>query len=394
MKAIGDHAERQGRDLTAEEGQHWDRLEADLDAKSGELRMLEGEVRGGSRSALVASGPEGIGYGLDPLAPEARARAQRGTHEYVRNFVTYLRTARDGVDREIRAALQVNTDAEGGYLVPDDFVRVLIEAETEFSAIRRLATVITTENNGTVYIPAVDNPGAAAKIEEEGSYAGTDPTLAQRRLDSYKYGQIIKVSDELVMDSAFDIVTLIARLAGKALGTVTGAAYTVGDGTDDPNGLVTASSVGVTMATGNPTTIDVDALTDLQHSVVSAYRDRPGAGFLMKDSTLAFVRKIKTGLSGDKTTLWQPSVQAGVPDSLLGKPVYTDPNMAALGTSSKVVLFGDYSEYWIRDVGAPTVKVLNERYADTGQIGVRVSQRTDGELADTSAVKALSTSAT
>jgi HK97 family phage major capsid protein len=114
----------------------------------------------------------------------------------------------------------------------------------------------------------------------------------------------------------------------------------------------------------------------------------------MKDSTLAFVRKIKTGLSGDKTTLWQPSVQAGVPDSLLGKPVYTDPNMAALGASSKVVLFGDYSEYWIRDVGAPTVKVLNERYADTGQIGVRVSQRTDGELADTAAVKALSTSAT
>jgi len=405
MRDMTDTAEGENRDFTAEEYTQYEALESAFDVLTKRAERMEREA-GIAPEQQIAEQRDARDPNKDPerilrekfgrpVTRTEKLRAERGADEYREAFVTLLRAGADGqVDREVRAALQVGTDAEGGYLVPDDFARILIEAEIEFSAVRALATVITTENNGTVFIPTVDNQGAAALILEEGSYAGTDPTFTQRQLDSYKYGQIVKVSDELVTDSAFDVISVVARLGGKALGTVTGAAYVVGDGTGDPNGVATAASAGVTMATGNSTTIDIDGLTDLQHSVVSAYRNRPGAGFLMKDATLAFVRKIKTGISGDKTTLWQPSVQAGVPDSLLGKPVYTDPNVEALAASKKVVLFGDFSEYWIRDIGAPEVKVLNERYADTGQIGIRITQRTDGELADTSAVKALVTSAT
>lgn len=399
METILNAAADESRNLTSEEAQEYDRMEADLTAQGVEIDRLERaegiapEMRNTpARDAEVT--PVNRIPERELSEGEAR-RAQRGTDEYRDAFLTFLRAGIDGeVPREVRAALQVGTDSEGGFTVPDDFVATLIEAEIEFSVLRALATVITTENSGSVFIPAIDNQGAAAKIAESASYAGTDPTFTQRQLDSYKYGQIVKISDELVTDSAFDVIGIVARLGGKALGTVTGQAYVAGDGVGNPNGIATAASAGVTMATGNTATIDIDALTDLQHSVVSAYRNRPGAGYLMKDSTLAFVRKIKTGISGDKTTLWQPSVQAGVPDSLLGKPVYTDPNVAALAASSKVVLFGDFSEYWIRDVGSPEVKVLNERYADTGQIGVRITQRTDGELADTAAVRALVTSAT
>lgn len=398
-KALLDTAAGESRDLTSEEAEQYDRIEAEIAAKGAEVERLERAMDLDSRirsgAPIHGREPEGVEQDERQLSREDRAKEARKAEQYAEAFVTYLRAGIDGeVPREVRAALQVGTPSEGGYLVPDEFLRVLIESESEFSVIRQLATVIITENNGQVLIPTVATEGAAAKIDEEGTYAGTDPTFGQKVLDSYKYGQIVKISDELAADSAFDVLSVVGRLAGKALGTVTGAAYATGDGSDDPNGVATAASAGVTMASGNTATIDIDALTELQHSVVSAYRSRPGAGYLMKDSTLAFVRKIKTGISGDKTTLWQPSVQAGVPDTLLGKPVYTDPNIDALAASKKVVLFGDFSEYWIRDVGTPEVKVLQERYADTGQIGVRVTQRTDGELADTAAVKALVTSAT
>lgn len=381
MRSIQSAAEAADRDLTAEEGQEFGRREADFDAISGRidrLEKMEGLARDtqGENPALTVSVESDISS--DPA--EVREIERRAFEKVLRNKGDLSR-----LDRDERAALQVGTDSEGGFTVPDAFERQIIESMREFGVIGALATRIVTADNGQVTIPAVATNSTAAWTAEEAAFTQSEGTFGQVVLNAYKVGVISKISDELITDSAFDLLSWLAKDHGEALGLKTGEAYAVGaaNATDKPRGLFNKATTGVTSAVN--TGFTADELIDLQHSVIAPYR--ASASWLMNDATVKIVRKFQ---DQDDQYIWQPGLTAGSPDTLLGRPVLTDPSIDTVAATKKVVLFGDIEKaYVIRDVEGVTVKVLNELYAANGQVGFRTSLRTDGDLRDASAAKVL-----
>lgn len=374
------------RDFTPEEQEKYDKIEADFDGLSNQIARSEKLAGIEPKLTREAAVPETVERAIEEgtldVAEEKTARQQiTEKPEYRAAFRDYLRHG-DKASAESRAALQVGTDSEGGYLVPDEFHRTLVESQRVFGVARQLATVITTTENGQLLIPKVATAGTAALTAEEAAFTESEDTFGQAVLDAYKYGTIIKVSDELVADSAFDIMSFVARRAGQAIGIATNTHFTTGDGSSKPQGWNSAATTGKTAASA--TAVTASELIDLFHSVLAPYR--AASSWVMKDATAAAIRKL-----ADSTGqfLWQPGLQAGQPDLLLGRPVYTDPDVPAMTTGLDSIGFGDFSGFWIRDVEGVAVKVLDELYAANGQIGIRVHSRTDSELVDSAAVKVL-----
>jgi HK97 family phage major capsid protein len=382
MRNIQSAAEAADRDLTAEEAQDFQRRESDFDAISGRidrLEKLDGLAADSQReNPALADQTDDADVSADPA--EVREIERRAFEKVLRNKGDLSK-----LDRHERAALQVGTDSEGGYTVPDAFERQIIESMREFGVIGALATRIVTADNGQVTIPTVATNSTAAWTAEEASYTQSEGTFGQVVLNAYKVGVISKISDELITDSAFDLLSWLAKDHGEALGLKTGEAYAVGasNATDKPRGLVNKATVGVTSAVN--TGFTADELIDLQHSLTAPYR--ANASWLMNDATVKIVRKFQ---DQDDQYIWQPGLQAGSPDTLLGRPVLTDPSIDTVAATKKVVVFGDIEKaYVIRDVQGVTVKVLNELYAANGQVGFRTELRTDGDLRDSNAAKVL-----
>lgn len=382
MKEINASALAEERDFTAEETEKYDKIEADFDSTTRSIQRsekLEGVAPQFTREAAVAETVERAveETGLEVQTGLTPRQLITETPQYRDAFKRYLKG-----DFEARAALQVGTDSEGGYLVPDEFHRTLVESQREFGVARQLATVITTTENGQLLIPKVATAGTAVLVAEEAAYTESEDTFGQALLDAYKYGTVIKVSDELVSDSAFDVMSFVGRRAGQAIGIATNTAFTVGDGSAKPQGWNSAATTGKTAASA--TAVTAVELIDLYHSVLSPYR--ANATWVIKDATAAAIRKL---VDGSSQFMWQPGLQLGQPDTLLGRPVLTDADVPAMTTGLDSIGFGDFSGFWIRDVEGVTVKVLNELYAANGQIGIRVHARTDSELVDASAIKVL-----
>jgi HK97 family phage major capsid protein len=189
---------------------------------------------------------------------------------------------------------------------------------------------------------------------------------------------VVLVSAELIQDSAYNLEQVLGNLIGIRLGRGTNAALTTGDGNGDPNGIVVASTAGVTAASA--TAFTADELYDLVHSVDPAYRGMPGCAFMMHDSVIKAIRKLK---NGDGQYLWQPGLGVGSPDRLLGYPVEVNQQMAGtIEASAKIALFGDFSKYMVREVAGLRFRKLEERYADTDQVAYIAFLRMDGDLID------------
>jgi HK97 family phage major capsid protein len=382
MRSIQSAAEAADRDLTAEEAQEFGRRESDFDAIServDRLEKLEGLAVDSHRAnpAMVDSDSEPT-VSVDPA--EQREVEIRAFENVLRNKGDLSKLA-----KEERAALQVGTDSEGGFTVPDAFLRQIVESMREFGVINALATHITTGDNGQLTIPTVASNSTAAWTAEEAAFTQAEGTFGQIVLNAYKVGVISKISDELIQDSAFDLLSWLAKDHGEALGLKTGEAYATGasNSTTTPKGLLNRATAGVTTAVN--TGFTADELIDLVHSVTSPYR--ANASWIINDATVKIVRKFQ---DQDDQYIWQPGLQAGTPDLLLGRPVYTDPHVDTVAATKKVAIFGDIEKgYIIRDVEGVTVKVLNELYAAAGQVGFRTSLRTDGDVRDTAAVKSL-----
>lgn len=379
MKELNDAADAESRDLTAEEAQEYDRIEADFDQHERQIARLEkaaGIETRISRETAAPNGDAGDGNRVKPTA----------TPEYRDAFDAYLRARgnMEALGAEQRVALKVGTDAAGGFTVPDEFFNQLVESEREFGNMRKLSRTIVTGESGDLQIPALDTRATAAWTAEEAAFTQSESAFKQVVLKSYKAAAISKISDELLHDSAFDMLGFLARDLGEAIGILENTSFVTGasGSTTTPEGIVKKASTGKTFASN--AAITADELIDLYHSVIDPYRSN--AVWMMKDSTVAAVRKLKT--SGGGEYVWQPGLQAGQPDLLLGRPLYVDPDMPAIATVAESVVFGDIGRgYWIRDVEGITVKVLNELYAANGQVGFRVHRRTDGDLVDTAAVK-------
>ncbi|MFZ3578808.1 phage major capsid protein [Virgibacillus sp. DJP39] len=291
---------------------------------------------------------------------------------------------RNKVNPSVQNALQIGQDSEGGYLVPDEYEQQLIQALEEANVMRKLCHVINT-SHGDRKIPVVASHGSAAWMDEESALQESDDTFTQVSLSAYKLGTMLKVSDELLHDSFFDLDAYVAGEFARRIGAAEEESFLLGNGISKPTGLLNSTggaTTGVTAASA--TAITMDEVIDLYHSLKSSYRKN--ATFMVNDATIKTIRKLK---DGQGQYLWQPSVSAGTPDTILNRPVLTSQYMPTAAVGEKTILFGDFNYYWIADRQGRTFKRLNELYAANGQVGFLASQRLDGKLILPEAVKAL-----
>lgn len=317
-----------------------------------------------------------------PMSGKEETKTGRATDEYRRNFWNMMRSK--APMPSVVNALQIGTDSEGGYLVPDEYERTLVEALEEENVFRQLAKVIQT-SSGDRKIPVVATKGTASWIDEEGAYTESDDSFGQVSIGAYKLGTMIKVSEELLNDSVFDLESYISREFARRIGAKEEEAFFTGDGSGKPLGILAATGgaeTGITAASA--TAITADELIDLFYSLKAPYRRN--AVWVLNDSTIKAIRKLK---DSQGQYLWQPSLTAGAPDLLLGKPVRTSAYMPAIAADAKTIAFGDFSYYWIADRQGRSFKRLNELYAANGQVGFLASQRVDGKLVLSEAIKVL-----
>lgn len=368
--------------LSAEDDAIYNKMIDDIDRLGKEVMRLEKLEALDVEMSKPTSKPLASVPGAAPGDDNPKSKTGRGTQDYNGSFWRMMRSK--SVPHEVLNALQIGTDTEGGYLVPDEYEKALIEALQEQNIFRQLAHVIHT-SSGDRKIPVVTSKGTAAWIDEEQQYPESDDAFGQVSIGAYKLATMIKVSEELLNDSVFDIPSYIAREFARRIGAAEEEAFFTGNGTGRPLGILAATGgaqVGVTAAKADAVTFD--EVMDLYHSLRTPYRRN--AVFIMNDSTVKALRKLKNG-AGDY--IWQPSVTANTPDTILNRPVVTSGFMPTLATGNKTILFGDMGYYWVADREGRSFKRLNELYAPTGQVGFLASQRVDGKLILPEAVQVL-----
>ena len=305
--------------------------------------------------------------GMD-TQPEKRGRA---SDEYKEAMLTALRTN----FKRVSNVLQEGVDADGGYLVPEEYDRRLIDVLEEENIMRKLATRITTSGEHKINIAATKP--AAAWIEEGGALSFGDATFDQILMDAHKLHVAIKVTEELLYDNAFHLESYILTQFGKALANAEEDSFLNGDGVGKPLGLFAATGGGTVANTVS--SIKADDMIDLVYALKRPYRKK--AGFIINDKNLALIRKLK---DGNQAYIWQPSYQAGEPDRILGYPVYT-----SAFAPEDAIAFGDYSYYNIGDRGNRSFAELRELFAGNGMIGYVAKERVDGKLILPEAVQIL-----
>jgi HK97 family phage major capsid protein len=246
--------------------------------------------------------------------------------------------------------------------------------------------VINTNSGESLQIPKTTSHSTAASAAEASTLPSSDPAFGLVTLGAYKFGWTGRVSRELVDDTGVDLEGYLSMQAGRALGNIFGSKLVSGSGTSEPTGFMTSATIGVTGTTtgqsGAPQYVD---LVDLMYSVIAPYRSSRSCYWIMRDATVGSLRKLR-----DTTgqPIWQPSIQVGAPDLLLGKPIVTDPFMPAVVTGAQSVAFGDFSQYFVRMVGGIRFEQSNDFLFDSDMIAYRAVLRGDGALVDlTGAIK-------
>ncbi len=363
--------------ISAEDTATYEKMEADVVNLGKEIDRLERQ----QTLDLELSKPVNTPITGKPTAT-GETKTGRATDEYKQAFWKTMRNKNTHYD--VSNALQVGTDSEGGYLVPDEFERTLVEALLEENIFRKLAKVITT-SSGDKKIPVVATKGTASWVDEEGAIPESDDSFGQVSIGAYKLATMIKVSEELLNDSIFNLESYIAKEFARRIGTKEEEAFFVGDGTGKPTGIFNATGgAGTGITTAGATAITVDEIMDLFFSLKSPYRKN--STFVMNDATVKAIRKLK---DGNGQYLWTPSITAGTPDTILTRPVLTSAFVPTIEAGKKTVAFGDFSYYWVADRQGRAFKRLNELFAATGQVGFMATQRVDGKLILPEAIKVL-----
>ena len=314
-----------------------------------------------------------------PMNGADKPKTGRASDEYKAAMLNALRTN----FRQISNVLSEGIDANGGYLVPEEYDSRLIDTLTEENIIRKLGHTITTSGEHKINIAATKP--AAAWIDEGGALTFGDATFAQINLDAHKLHVAVKVTEELLYDNAFGLENYIIEQFGKALSNAEEDAFLNGDGKGKPLGIFAETgggTIGVTAASA--TAITADEIINLVQSLKRPYRK--SAAFLLNDQTLAAIRKLKDNYG---QYLWQPSLQAGEPDRILGYAAYTSPYFPAVAAGKAAVAFGDFSYYNIGDRGTRSFAELKELFAGNGMVGFVAKERVDGKLVLPEAVKLL-----
>lgn len=363
--------------LCAEDAATYDKMEADVVALGKEVERLERQAVVDLELTRPTAAPI---TGKPSQELNGGSKSGRAADEYKQAF---WKAMRNKVGYEVQNALQIGTDSEGGYLVPDEFERTLVEALEEENLFRQLANVVTT-STGDKKIPVVASKGTASWVDEEGVIPESDDGFGQVSIGAYKLATMIKVSEELINDSVFNLESYISKEFARRIGAKEEEAFFVGDGAGKPTGIfhtTGGAEIGVTTAGAS---ITMDELMDLFYSLKSPYRRN--AVFVTNDATVKAIRKLK---DNNNQYLWQPSVTAATPDTILNRPVKTSSYVPTIASAAKTIAFGDFGYYWVADRQGRAFKRLNELYAATGQVGFMATQRVDGKLILAEAVKAL-----
>lgn len=350
--------------LSVDDDTTYNNMEKELNDLTNEIKRME------RRDAIEAELKKPIGIPLTekPMKPGVDEKQGRASNAYKEDFGLHLRGK-----KMLHNVLSEGVDANGGYLVPEEFERQIVEALKEENVMRKLCKVITTANERK--IPVAGTHSVAAWTAENAPYTESNPTFDQKTIDAYKLTDLIKVSIELLDDSAFELEPYIAQEFASAFGVAEETAFCVGTGSGQPTGLFTVNGGAVGITAAGATAVTADEVISLIYALKAPYRKN--AKFLMNDSTVAALRKLK---DGNGQYLWQPSIQAGQPDKLLGYDIYTSPYVPVMAAGAYAIAYGDFMNYWIADRTGRTVQRLNELYSTNGQVGFVATERVDGKI--------------
>ena len=365
--------------LSAEDDATYTKMENELDDLSREIKRMERKEMIESELNKPVSAPL-TNKPMEALDDEDKKG--RASKMYSKSFWNAMR--KKSATPEVMNALQEGTDSEGGYLVPDEFEKTLVEALEEENIFRKLAHVINT-SSGDRKIPVVASKGTASWVDEEGTIPDSDDSFTQVSIGAYKLGTLIKVSNELLNDSVFNLEQYISKEFARRIGSKEEDAFFNGNGTGKPVGIFNATGGAQTgVTTASATEIKADEVIDLFYSLKAPYRKN--AVWVLNDATVKAIRKLK---DGNGNYLWQPALTSDAPDTLLGRPVYTSAYVPTIAAGAKTIAFGDFSYYWIADRQGRVFKKLSELYAATDQTGFVATQRVDGKLILPEAIKVL-----
>lgn len=280
-----------------------------------------------------------------------------------------------------RNALSGEDGTAGGYTKDQTLINNLEMAMLSYSGVMQVAEIIRTATGEPMRWPTVDDTtNTGRQVGENASHdSGTDPTFGSVMWNAYTFtSDIVKVPNELMTDSVFNLATILGQLLGIRLGRIQNTKYTTGTGAGTAKGITLCASAGVTAASA--TAIAFDELIDLEHSLDPTRRSMPGVGYMFNDAVLKALRKLK---DGEGRYLWQAGANTGAPDSLNTYPYTINQAMASsIAASAITILFGEMPAYKVRQVGQVVLRRLDERFADTNQTGFLAIMRGDGNLLD------------
>jgi HK97 family phage major capsid protein len=415
-KAVLNKADAEKRNLNTEERSEYDKLEKDIDNYAEQIATLERK----ERAAEIERGmTESRGRKTGPSEPHKFR--QGDTTQAFKSWVTRpaaesispddINNMRDcGISPESRQfkislrksgveqrAMSIGAPTAGGSLVTwHTMADLLDKALRAYGSVLGLVRQIPTGNGIALPIPTSDDTNNKAVIVTEAAAISQtpDPTTGSVILNAYMYStRAILVSLQLMQDSVVDVGPFVADLLGERLARAYNEHITIGTGAGQPFGIFPRATASGTVVAGTVAapSFSGDNFIDLMHSVDPAYRNAPGVGFMLHDTIVQRVRKLK---DNNGQYLWQPSLQLGQPDRLLAYPLYVNQDAPILAVNARIAAFGDYSRYIWRPVSDLTMYRLDELFLMTGQIGFMGLARADGNLINVNAVKTLSAPAT
>lgn len=386
-KTLAELAADENRAFTADEEGKWDALNEHIDKLDTRMQAaLKAEKQAKDTDDLFDSVRGPVKQAKTPEGKRSEDR-QAELRKFLKGESGRVYEVRQdpGEPTDFRVLSKLTAGA-GANTVPTSFYNRLMAHLIEVSAVMQAgATVLNTNSGESIQIPKTTAHSSAAIVTEGAAIGASDPAFGQITLGAFKYGTLIQVSRELIEDTGVDLEGYLSMQAGRAIGNAFGAHVITGTGTGQPRGVVTDATLGVTGGAGVVGAPTADNLVDLFYSVIAPYRASGATRWLMKDSTVATVRKLK-----DTTGqyIWQPGLIAGAPDSIFGKPVLTDPGVAASALSAKSIIFGDMSQYFIRIAGGVRFERSDDFAFNTDLVTFRCLFRADGSLVDlTGAVK-------
>jgi HK97 family phage major capsid protein len=394
-------AEGEDRELTADEAEKLDKMEDEFRSttkrweKAEELYRRDKEIQHSLETPLElrVSDSDDVPTTLADYRSKTMQQRIQDTPEYRMAYWHYLTVKNLAeLDIEEQRVLSKATAGAGANLVPTDFYRQIINILRFTGPINQLANTITTDSGETIQVPTVSAHGVATWTAENAGYTASDETFGQASLNAFKAGRTVIVSEELLTDAAFGLDSYLAQELGESIGVLEETGYAVGDGSGKPLGIAAATS-GVTVsqaATGNATSFTYAALLNFVYAL--PYQYRRNAAWIFSDSA---VRNLYAMVDGQQRPLWNINVATTGPDTFLGYPVYTSPDLAAMAASAKSGIFGDIRRgYMIRRVNGFSLQRQQELYSNNGQVGFRGFERVDGRVVLAAAMLVLQHSAT